>query len=107
MQAKKKGNYYMKKKKDKIPNFKSREEEANFWDTHSFADYWDDWKEVDKKLIFNIVKPKEEAVMFRLEKDTKDQLKKLAKNKGVSTSSLLRLWVTQMLQHFNRSNQLQ
>ncbi|MDO8638178.1 MAG: CopG family antitoxin [Candidatus Daviesbacteria bacterium] len=85
----------MKKKKDKIPNFKSREEEANFWDTHSFADYWDDWKDVDVEIAFKLQKPKEEAVSFRLEKSTKDKLEKVAKSKGISVSSLARLWLTE------------
>ncbi len=31
------------KRKEPIPEFKSREEEATFWDTHDIADYWDDW----------------------------------------------------------------
>jgi CopG antitoxin of type II toxin-antitoxin system len=44
----------MKKKTNKIPKFKSKDEEAKFWDTHSFADYWDEFKPVD--IIVKLVK---------------------------------------------------
>lgn len=33
--------------KNKIPEFKSREEEAEFWDTHDTADFEDELKPVE------------------------------------------------------------
>ena len=34
------------RKKSRIPEFKTIEEEAEFWDTHDLADYWDELKPV-------------------------------------------------------------
>lgn len=96
MQIEKKGNYYMPKKTKRIPEFKSKEEEAGFWDIHSFADYWDEFKDVD--LVVELHKPKEETLVLRLQKEAKDRLEKIAKAKGLSVSSLTRMWLMEKLQ---------
>lgn len=89
------------RKKSKIPKFKSLEEEARFWDTHSFADYWDEFRNVD--LVVDLQKPKEEILVLRVQKNIKDQLEKIAKNKGLNISSLARLWLMERLQSFRSS----
>lgn len=88
------------KKKKIIPKFKSIAEEAKFWDTHSFADYWDQFEDVD--IVVNLHKPKEETLVVRLQKNIKDQLKKLAKRKGVSLSTLARILLSESLKPVNR-----
>lgn len=88
----------MKKKKDfksKIPEFKTYEEEAEFWDTHSITDFEDETEDVE--IIFALEKPKEETLVLRLQKDTKEKLAKAAKKRGVSTSTLARVWLTEKL----------
>lgn len=85
----------MKKKISKIPTFKTREEEAKFWDTHSFADYWDEFKDLD--LIVELQKSKEETLVVRLQKNIKDKLEAVAKHKGLSISSLARMWIVEKL----------
>lgn len=85
----------MKKKISKIPTFKTREEEAKFWDTHSFADYWDEFKDVD--LVVELHKPKEETLVVRVQKNIKDKLEAVAKHKGLSVSSLARMWIVEKL----------
>lgn len=89
------------RKKSKIPKFKSLEEEARFWDTHSFADYWDEFGNVD--LVVDLQKPKEEILVLRVQKNIKDKLEKIAKNKGLNISSLARLWLMERLQSFRSS----
>ena len=96
MQIKKKGDYYMAKKARKIPKFKTIEEEAEFWDTHSLADYWDEFKDVD--LVIDLQKPKEETLVLRLQKNIKEKLELAAKSKGISISSLARMWLMEKLQ---------
>lgn len=95
MRIKMKGEESMKKKVSKIPKFKSYEEEARFWDTHSLADYWDEFEDVD--IIFDLQKPKEETLVLRLQKSVKDKLDKAARNKGLSVSSLARMWLMERL----------
>lgn len=96
MQIKKKEGGYMKKRKiDKIPDFKSYKEEAEFWDTHSLADYWDKWKDVD--IVFDLDKPRNETLVVRLQKDLKDKLEKIARNRGLNLSTLARMWLIEKL----------
>jgi len=86
----------MKKKRvNKIPTFKTVEEEARFWDTHSFADYWDELEDVD--LTVELHKPKEETLVVRLQKNVKDRLGRIAKQKGLHVSALARMWLTERL----------
>ena len=97
MPIEKKGNWCMKKKKvSRIPKFKSLDEEARFWDTHSFADYWDEFKDVN--MVVNLQKPKEETMILRVQKNLKNKIEKIAKKRGLSVSSLIRIWLTQKLQ---------
>jgi len=81
---------------NKIPNFKNYEEEAKFWDNHSFADYWSQFKDID--LVVNLNKPKTESLVLRIQKDLKKKLFKIAKQKGVTVSTLSRIWFTEKLQ---------
>lgn len=85
----------MRKTNKKIPNFKNYQEEADFWDTHDLADYWDQFKDVD--LVVNLQKPKGESLVLRVNKDMKQKLEKVAKNKKVSVSTLSRLWLAERL----------
>lgn len=88
----------MRKKKSRLPNFNkmSYREEANWWDTHDLGDYWDEFKDVN--LVFELHKPKEKTLVLRLSKNIKDSLEYAAKNKGVSVSSLARMWLVEKLQ---------
>lgn len=90
------GRSIMKRKNKKIPVFKNIEEEAKFWDTHSFVDYWNEFEDVD--LTVELHKPKEETLILRLQKGIKNRLEQIAKNKGLSVSSLARMWLTEKLQ---------
>lgn len=83
-------------KKNKIPKFKTDAEEAKFWDTHSFADYWDEFKDID--VVVELAKPKEETLVLRINKDIKKKLEQVAKSKGVTTSTLARILLTEKLQ---------
>ena len=97
MQRKKKGKMYMKKKKFKFPDFNkmSYEEEANWWDTHDLGDFWDELEDVD--IVVDLKKPKEEALVVRLQKELKDRLRKIAYRKGLNVSTLARMWLLEKL----------
>ncbi len=75
----------------RIPQFRSREEEAQWWDTHDITDYLDELEPID--VHFDLEKPQEDTVVFRLHKGVKRYLERLAKSKGLNMSSLLRMWV--------------
>jgi predicted phosphatase len=91
-----KGPKYPTEAYGKIPAFSSYEEEADFWDTHSVTDFEDEFEEVD--IVFELDKPKTESLVVRLQRDLKNKLKKVAKKKGVTVSTLSRIWLTEKLQ---------
>ena len=84
------------KRKEPIPEFKSREEEATFWDTHDIADYWDDFERVN--IDVHLEKPKEENIVVRVQKPIKERLERIARRKGLNISSLTRMWIMEKLQ---------
>lgn len=85
-----------KREKGRIPNFKTYEEETHFWDTHDVTDFEDETRDVE--IIFDLKKPKEETLILRLQKELKKKLERIAKSKGLSTSSLARMWLIERLQ---------
>lgn len=76
----------------------SYQEEANWWDAHDFTEFWDELKDVE--IIFELEKPKDEALTLRLQKGSKEKIAKIAKKKGISTSSLARAWLLDKLRSY-------
>lgn len=77
----------------KIPKFKTDREAAKFWETHSFEDYYKDTKEAEIRFI---KKPKK-TVAIRLDPDDIKSVEKIAELKGLSYTSLLRMWIKEQL----------
>lgn len=77
----------------KIPKFKNDEEAARFWETHSFEDYHRDTKEAGIRFI---KKPKK-AIAIRLDPNDIKTIEKIAEFKGLSYTSLLRMWIKEHL----------
>jgi len=86
------------KKKSRIPEFKSIEEEAEFWDTHSLADYEDEFKPVRVKFASSLSEP----VSFRLDAETLDRLRSIARDMGIGPTTLVRMWVLERLKTFEQ-----
>jgi len=91
-----KGGEYMIKKKSRIPKFKTYEEEANFWDTHEFTEFEDELEDVE--IVFELNKPRDEAIVLRVQKDLKEKLDKKARSMGLNLSTLARMWLMEKLQ---------
>ncbi len=92
---KKINNYslYPSKSDGKIPAFNSYEEEANFWDTHNVTDFEDETEDVD--IVFELNKPREEAVVLRVQKNLKLAIEKIARRNALNPSALMRMWLTE------------
>lgn len=69
----------------------SREEEAMWWDAHDVIEYLDELEPVE--VEFDLEKPQEETVVFRLHTGVKQYLERWARSKGLNMSSLLRMWI--------------
>lgn len=77
----------------KIPKFKTDEDAARFWETHSFEDYYGDTKTSDLRFI---KKPKK-TVAIRLDPKDIKSVEIIAERKGLSYTSLLRMWIKEHL----------
>ena len=82
-----------KKKVNKIPEFKTRQEEAEFWDTHSFTDFLDELKPVKVRVAKNL----SSGITIRFDPKTLGQIRIQAQRRGLGPTQLIRMWVTEKL----------
>lgn len=83
----------------KIPTFKTDEEKAKFWDENSFADYISGTEKAD----IEFGKGEKEVITIRLSRKDATFIKILAKEMGISYSSLIRVWIKEKLLGFRKS----
>jgi predicted DNA binding CopG/RHH family protein len=77
----------------KIPKFKTDKEAAIFWQTHSFEDYFKDT--IEPEITF--VKKTKKTIALRLDPEDIKRVEHLAERKGLSYTSLLRMWIKEHL----------
>lgn len=77
----------------KIPSFKTTEEARIFWENHDFTDFAQDTEEAKIKFA----RPRKAQLTFRLDPEDVTALKKIAHDKGLSYTSLVRMWVKEKL----------
>ena len=73
-------------------SFDSLEEFWEFWDTHSSADYEDLMEPVDVEIDISSHK-----IYCAIAKDVLSQLRTQARQQGVSTETLINLWLQEKL----------
>jgi hypothetical protein len=79
--------------KDILPeNFSTLEELWDFWDTHSSADYEDVMEPVEVEMDLSSSK-----VYCPVAKDLLRQVRRQARQQGVSTETLINLWLQERL----------
>ena len=69
---------------------KNLEEMAEFWETHSLADYADEIHEVDMTFA-----PSARRTTIRVDPDLLADLRRIAKERRMSTQTLVNLWLSQ------------
>ncbi|NWG21641.1 MAG: hypothetical protein HXY39_15130 [Chloroflexi bacterium] len=80
--------------REPIPDhFPDIEAAAEFWDTHSLADYEDQTEEV--KITVNVSKRRR---MVALDPELARKIADEASRRGVSTETLINLWLSEQLQ---------
>ena len=88
----------MQDKKNNVPantlpeNFDSLEEFWEFWDTHSSADYEDMMEPVDVEIEVSSRK-----MYCAIAKDVLFQVRNQARQQGISTETLINLWLQEKL----------
>lgn len=81
------------RQRDPLPeNFGLLQEFWAFWDTHSTADYEDFMEDVDVQVDIRSSK-----VFCPVAKDIIAQLRKQARQQGVSTETLINLWLREKM----------
>jgi hypothetical protein len=76
-----------------ISKARSYKEIGEFWDTHDLADYWEQTQSVEFELDIQ-----SEVTYYPLEVTLADKVRAMAKQRGVSSETLLNLWVKEKLQ---------
>ena len=76
-----------------ISKAQSYKEIGEFWDTHDLADYWEQTHPVEFELDIQ-----SEVTYYPLEVTLADKVRSMAKQRGVSSETLLNLWVKEKLQ---------
>ncbi len=71
-----------------IPQSDSIQELANFWDSHDLTDFESDLSEVTEKVF-----QRDDLVQIQLPKQDLENIKKMAKSKGIDYTDLIREWV--------------
>ncbi len=79
--------------KNKIPKFRSLEEERRFWDTHSATEFLDVLRPVNIKFV----RPKKKLVSLRLDTPHLACLKEIAAARGLGYLTLMRMWILDRL----------
>jgi len=79
--------------KDVLPDdFQTLEELSDFWDNHSSADYGDDMEPVEARIDLSSGKG-----YCPVAKDLLRQVRRQARQHGVSTETLINLWLQEKL----------
>ena len=76
------------------PEMTSYEQVADFWDIHSLADYWDETKPVE----FEIEATARRRYLVALDPELLERVRHLARTRGLTTESLVNLFIEQRLQ---------
>ncbi len=69
------------------------EEIGEFWDNHRLGDYWDQTTEV----AFDVA-PERHVILVPLEQEIARKLAEVAQKQGLSTKTLVNVWLSERLQ---------
>lgn len=83
----------MKKLTKRIPSLPTDREAAAYWDTHSFAEHAQETTEAGIRFVR---RPKR-AISIRLDPEDIAKVEAMAEAKGLSYTTLLRMWVKEHL----------
>jgi hypothetical protein len=79
-------------KTKKLPEFKSLDDLVEFFDSKDLGDFWEDLPEA--KFDVNI---KSKKHLFTLDDDVAKKLTQIAKNKQISSQSLINQWIKESI----------
>ena len=80
----------MKKSKSSISKGRSYAEIGEFWDEHDLSDYWGKTRKVKFDMVLE-----PEATYYAISKDLSEKIRSEARKQGVSSDTLVNLWLEQ------------
>jgi len=83
----------MKRNRSSLSKASSYKEIGEYWDVHDLSEFW----EKTKKVKFD-VQIETEITYYPIEKSLSEKLQSVAKKQGVSSDTLINLWIQQKLQ---------
>jgi len=88
----------MKKNRSSISKARSYSEIGEFWDQHDLSDYWGR----TRKVKFDVVL-EPEATYYPIQKDLSERIQSEARKQGVSSDTLVNLWLEQKMKEHRSS----
>ncbi|MEA1864446.1 MAG: CopG family antitoxin [Euryarchaeota archaeon] len=82
--------------KSSISKAQSYTDIGKFWDTRDLADYWDQTEPAEFE-----VDVLSEMTYYALDRELSEEVRSLARKRGVSADTLLNLWVQEKLQQIS------
>ena len=79
--------------KNKLPNFKSEQEEREYWEKNDSADFVN-WTKA-QRVIFPNLKPSTTAISIRLPDSLLAQIKQAANKRDIPYQSLIKVWLSE------------
>jgi hypothetical protein len=86
----------MRKLKTSISRAGSYKKIADFWDTHDLSDFWGKTRATDFQVDIQ-----SEVTYYSLDKTLSKRVQSVARNRGISTDTLINLWIQEKLQEQN------
>ena len=83
-------------KNNRIPKFKNEKKEQAFWASHDSVDYVN-WKK-GKRAVFSNLRPSLRSISLRLPEPMLEELRLLANKRDVPYQSLLKMFLSEMIQ---------
>ena len=82
----------MKKNKTSISKARSYAQIGEFWDKHDLSEFWGKTKKVKFEVVLE-----PEATYYPISKDLSDKIQSEARKQGVSSDTLVNLWLEQKI----------
>jgi hypothetical protein len=89
----------MEEGKSSISQASTYEEMGEFWDTHSLADYWDQTEPAEFEIDLH-----SNVTYYAIDHTLSAKIREIARQRGVSSETLLNLLVQEKLQELERSS---
>ena len=83
-------------KKNKIPKFRTEEDEQKFWASHDSTEYID-WSKA-KNVTMSNLKPSVRSISIRLPEIMVEELKLLAHKRDVPYQSLMKIFISERVE---------